>query len=207
MPAAEAFIRPNVELVWPFGDLPVGQARLIMADPAWSFQTRSDKGKGKSPDRHYTCMPLEAIKALPVQALAHPDGCFVWLWATGCMDEMAHEVLSAWGSAYVTQGVWVKLTKDGSRPAFGTGYVLRNSHEPYYIARFGRPKVASRSVRSVIMASRREHSRKPDEAYRDAEMLCGPGVKLDLFSRQSRPGWISWGNEAEKFDPPERLIA
>lgn len=24
--------------------------------------------------------------------------------------------------------------------------------------------------------------------------------RLDLFSRQSRPGWTAWGNEAGKFD-------
>lgn len=192
---------------WPLANLERGAYGMAMLDPAWTFKTRSAKGKGKSPEQHYECMTLDDIKRMPVRELAHKDGMFVWLWATGCMDEMAHEALAAWGCTYVTQGVWVKMKKDMSGPAFGTGYVLRNCHEPYYIGRFGSPKATSRSVRSVIMAPRREHSRKPDEAYRDAELLSAGVRRADLFSRQSRPGWENWGLESNKFDAPTLPLA
>lgn len=200
--ASAAFERPNIELTWAFGDMTVGAYGMIMADPAWTFKTRSAKGKGKSPERHYNCMTLEAIKALPVAALADPRGCWLWLWATGCMDEMAHEVMKAWGFTYVTQGVWNKTTKDNSRLAFGPGYVLRNCHEPFYIGRLGRPKICSKSIRSSFMEPRREHSRKPETGYRNAELLSGDVRRADLFSRQKRVGWDAWGNETTKFDAP-----
>jgi N6-adenosine-specific RNA methylase IME4 len=50
------------------------------------------------------------------------------------------------------------------------------------------------------MAKRREHSRKPDEAYVAADAMGGPYLKADVFSRQTRDGWHSWGNEIHKFD-------
>jgi N6-adenosine-specific RNA methylase IME4 len=44
----------------------------------------------------------------------------------------------------------------------------------------------------------REHSRKPDEAFAAAEELCGDVHRLELFSRQSRDGWDSFGDEVDK---------
>jgi N6-adenosine-specific RNA methylase IME4 len=51
-------------------------------------------------------------------------------------------------------------------------------------------------VRKLIVSPRREHSRKPDEAYERIEALCD-GPYLELFARSSRPGWDRWGAEAE----------
>ena len=185
----------------PFAGLRRNGYGFVMSDPPWRFATFSEKGKEqKSAELHYETMPLDEIKALPVSDLAARD-CLLWLWATRPMFLAALDTLDAWGFEYVSQGHWVKTTKDGKGLAFGTGYILRDCGEPYIIAKRGKPRVQSRSVRSVIMAPRREHSRKPDEAYRDADLLAGPDVaKLDMFSRQSRDGWDNWGNEATKFD-------
>ena len=48
-------------------------------------------------------------------------------------------------------------------------------------------------------APRREHSRKPDEFY-DLIEACSPGPRLEMFARGSRPGWVSWGNQAEQYE-------
>ena len=185
-------------MTWPFGTLqPLGFG-MIMADPPWAFALRSDKGEAKSPQAQYACMPLDAIKALPVAQLARGDA-FLWLWATNPMLPQALEVMAAWGFTFSTAGTWVKTTS-GGKLAFGTGYVLRSASEPFLIGKFGRPR-AGRSVRSVIMAPVREHSRKPTQAYEAAEALMPSALqRADLFSRESRPGWQSWGAEAGKFD-------
>jgi len=52
----------------------------------------------------------------------------------------------------------------------------------------------------VIEGPRREHSRKPDEAFAAAEALMPSVRRVELFSRQHRPGWDAWGNEAGKFE-------
>ena len=55
---------------------------------------------------------------------------------------------------------------------------------------------------SVIHAPRREHSRKPDEAYALIEQMYPELPKIELFARQARPRWEAWGNEAPP-DPGE----
>ena len=50
-----------------------------------------------------------------------------------------------------------------------------------------------------LLAPRREHSRKPEEAYGRIERLL-PGPYLELFARQSRPGWDSLGDQPGLFD-------
>ncbi len=173
-----------------------------MIDPPWAFQTYSDEGKGKSAEKHYSTMTLDEIFKLDMREHADPRGCRFMLWATAPMYDHARACFAAWDIEYVTQGVWVKTTKDGKGLAFGTGYVLRNCHEPFLIGKIGKPEICSKSVRSVIMAPRREHSRKPDEAYVMADKLAGPDVaKADIFSREGRPGWVAWGNEVHKFTP------
>ena len=176
---------------------PAGGFGLIMADPPWSYEMRSEKGYEKSPDAHYDTMDLADIKAMPVEALAAPNA-LLWLWCVGPMMPQALEVCTAWGFTFKTAGWWVKQTKNGKQ-TFGTGYILRSAGEPFLIGTRGRPKT-TRSCRNTILGLAREHSRKPDEAYREAERLIPDAQRLDLFSRQQRPGWSAWGHETAKFE-------
>lgn len=176
---------------------PAGGFDLIMADPPWSYEMRSDKGYDRAPHAHYDCMPIEAIKAMPVEALAGSN-CLLWLWAVSPMLPEALEVIRAWGFTFKTGGHWAKVGASGKQ-AFGTGYLLRNAGEPFFIATRGAPKT-TKVVRSVIIAPVREHSRKPDEAFAAAEQLMPEARRLELFSRQARPGWSVWGNEVGKFE-------
>jgi N6-adenosine-specific RNA methylase IME4 len=182
--------------MWPFGDLQPHSFDFIMADPPWQFIVRSEKGERKSAQAHYRTMPIAEINALPVLDLAAPD-CTLWLWATAPMLPQQLETVRAWGFIYCTEGVWVKMTKHG-KVAFGTGYGLRGAHEPFIIAKRGDPKL-TRSTRSVIHGKVRDHSQKPEEAYREAERLMPRANRLELFSRTDRKGWTTWGDEAGKF--------
>lgn len=184
---------PNL---WPFGDLPPHSFNFIMADPPWRFDLRSSLGEGKSAQAQYSCMDLDAIKAMPVLDLAAPD-CLLWLWCTHPMVLRQAEVLSAWGFSFRTSGVWVKTTKNG-KLSFGPGYILRTASEPFLIGVRGEPRT-TRSTRTAIPGLAREHSRKPEEAYREAEKLMPSARRLELFSRTRRPGWTTWGDEDGKF--------
>jgi N6-adenosine-specific RNA methylase IME4 len=84
----------------------------------------------------------------------------------------------------------------------GEGVTRKNS-EPCLLARRGNPRRLSRSVQELIVAPRREHSRKPDEIYERIERYAS-GPFVELFARQSRRGWSSWGDEVGKFDSPVR---
>jgi N6-adenosine-specific RNA methylase IME4 len=60
---------------------------------------------------------------------------------------------------------------------------------------------------SVIQGPRREHSRKPDEAYALIERMYPDLPKIELFARARRPGWDVWGNQAphEQTEEDDRL--
>lgn len=187
-----------IELVDAFGrERPPEGYSLIMADPAWHFKTRSKKGDAKSPQAKYRTMTLEEIKAMPVADLAAKD-CHLWLWCANPNIPEALEVMAAWGFTYSTGGHWAKITKNG-KLAFGTGYVFRGAGEPYLIGKRGNPK-NTRSTRSVIFGQVREHSRKPDEVYAEAERWMPNATRMDLFSRQRREGWHCWGDQADLFE-------
>jgi N6-adenosine-specific RNA methylase IME4 len=190
---------PNVPDSWPFGNLVPFRYNFIMADPPWKFKLRSAKGEKKSPQHHYGCMSLDDIKRLPVAHLAAPD-CVLFLWATSPMLRQGFEVLDAWGFKFASQGQWIKRTPSG-KLCFGTGYRLRSASEPFLIATIGRPKT-SRAHRNVIDGLRREHSRKPEESFQWAETYMPNATRLELFSRNHRPGWECFGDEAGKFDEP-----
>lgn len=176
---------------------PYGGFDLIMADPPWQFTLFSDKGEKKSAQAKYRCQGLRWIEALPLDALA-AENCVLVLWATNPMLPQAIEVMRTWGFTFKTAGHWVKTTTHG-KIAFGTGYILRSAGEPFLIGTRGKP-VTKRNVRSVISGLRREHSRKPEEAFQAFEALMPEAKRIEVFSRQAREGWAAWGNEAGKFE-------
>ena len=181
---------------WPFDDLVPFRYKFIMADPPWTFKLYSSKGEKKSAQAQYDCMDLAAIKALPVSHLAAPD-CMLMLWATFPMLPQALDVMAAWGFSYKSGGVWHKVTASGKQ-AFGTGYRVRCAAEPFLLGTIGNP-VTSRSHRNSIIGIVREHSRKPEEAYQWAETYMPDVHRCELFARQRRPGWASWGNQTDHF--------
>ena len=180
----------------PLSEIPPFRYSLIMADPPWSFKNYSSKGEGKGAKAQYDCLTLADIQALPVGSMAGPD-CMLWLWATNPMLPQAIATMTAWGFTFKTAGHWVKRQGSG-KLAFGTGYILRAAGEPFLIGTIGKPKT-TRATRSVIEAPRREHSRKPDEAFAAAEALIPGAQRIELFSRERRAGWDTWGDQTERF--------
>lgn len=190
----------------PFQSLPECQARVILADPPWRFDNFSQKGEEKNPLAHYSCMSLDAIKALPVRELADPSGCALVMWATAPMLPQAIETMAAWGFSYKSAGAWAKQSSTGKKWAFGTGYCYRSAVEFWILGTLGAPKFRSHSIRNLIVAPTREHSRKPEEMRTSIEaQFAGPYV--ELFARQAAPGWMSWGNEPDKFSSDGRRAA
>lgn len=171
---------------------------VICADPPWHFAVRSPKGAGRSAETHYGTMSLSAIEALPVASWAAAD-CALFMWAIDPMLPHALRVMERWGFVFKTVGFyWTKTNADGS-PFTGMGYWTRANPEQCLLGTRGNPKRLSMSVRRLITAPRREHSRKPDEIYTERIPALLPGPYLEMFARTSRPGWDAWGNETEKY--------
>lgn len=181
--------------------------RAMVIDPPWKFS-----GGVKGRPQHYARMTDAEIASLPIARLAHPDGAFLFVWVTSPMAERFwHKVAPSWksqGWRYSGRAfLWVKMNKAGGKPLFfhrdsfftGHGFTTRKNAEDVLLFKRGRPKRLRRDVRELIIAPRREHSRKPDEMYERVEVF-GAGPYIDIFGRCSRKGWDVVGNEATKFD-------
>jgi N6-adenosine-specific RNA methylase IME4 len=189
---------PTVRAPAPFETLWAHHYGAILADPAWHFETWSDKGRDRSPDRHY--------RTLPVAALAAPD-CVLFLWVTWPLLFETRRVIEAWGFTYKTCAFdWTKadasqielFQDDIDDPAIGGGYWTRANTEPCLLATRGNPKRLNAHVRQAIVEPRREHSRKPDCVHERIERLVA-GPYVELFARQRRANWDHWGDEVDKF--------
>lgn len=192
--------------------LPKGPFGCILSDPPWAFRTRDVGSRDAVPARGeqpYTTMSLDELKAIPVAKAAAPD-CALFMWVVDTHLEQSFELAKAWGFAYKTRAfTWVKTSKTGGDPPIGMGYWSRKQTEFCLLFTRGRPKPVSRSVREIIEAPRREHSRKPDEQYARIEALVA-GPYLEMFARQARPGWKAWGNQTDLFSTrktPARAIS
>jgi N6-adenosine-specific RNA methylase IME4 len=178
-----------------------GPYRCIVADPAWHWQSRSSKGEGRSAKRHYSTMSFDELAGMrPLIDRWTADDCALFLWSLNSVRQPALDLIAAWGFEFNTVAfTWAKQNPSGSGWHFGLGYWTRQNTEQCLLATRGRPLRLARDVPELLIAPRREHSRKPDEAYRRVERLVG-GPYLELFAREKRPGWDCWGNETDKFD-------
>jgi N6-adenosine-specific RNA methylase IME4 len=174
---------------------------IILADPPWEFSIGTTDPRVREPRNHYQTMPLQDICDMQIgEKIATPDAVlFLWVPA-GLLFVQGASVLNAWGFEYRTNMVWVKdLDLSEAARRFGLGFYCRTQHEHLLIATRGERLHPSPSdlSSSVIHAPRREHSRKPDEAYALIERMYPELPKIELFARgPARPGWDVWGNEA-----------
>lgn len=173
-----------------------GQFTTILADPPWQFQNRT----GKMAPEHkrllrYPTMELEEIFALPIPRLAAARS-HLYLWVPNALLAEGLEVMRRWGFTYKSNIVWHKIRKDGGPDGRGVGFYFRNVTELLLFGVRGsmRTLAPGRTQVNFLATRKREHSRKPDEAYELIES-CSPGPYLELFARFDRPGWKQWGNE------------
>lgn len=166
---------------------------LLYADPPWDYN-RGERPPTHvaDPSRYYPTMRLDAIKALPIARIAAKDA-VLWLWAPSSYLARALEVMTAWGFEYVTCAVWVK--GHGS-PTPGA---VRPVHETLLMGRRGRGLITEGAPMTSVHVDHRRcyaHSQKPAHFAQELERLYPDAGKLELFSRQTRPGWLVLGNQA-----------
>lgn len=183
-------------------DFPQQKYGCLVIDPPWYYQLRN-KDKTHRNRIPYPPMKTEEILNLPIPDLCEDKGAILWLWTTNNHMPDACACLQAWGFTLKTILTWEKISKAG-RTRLGVGHWLRSSSEHNLLATRGKVPSFSHLKRltnqsTILHAQRREHSRKPEEFYSLVEHLCEGSSKLELFARQQREGWDSWGNETNKF--------
>lgn len=192
----------------PFASLPRHHFGAILADPPWHFDVWAE-GSARNASSKYLTMSASDIALMPVSSLA-ADDCVLFMWMVWPRLHEAVEIIKSWGFTYKTCAFnWVKanasqidMFRDDADPFVGMGYWTRANSEACLLATRGKQKRLNADVRQGLIAQRREYSRKPDCIHERIERLVA-GPYLELFARQSRPGWTCWGNEVGKFDKPQ----
>ncbi len=164
----------------------------IYADPPWP-----EVGGGRivrGAQAHYELMKVSEIMAMGAEVKrVATDNAHLYLWTTNTYLPDALRIMESWGFQYKTKITWIK-------DRFGLGQYFRGMTEDCL---FGvRGFVPYKTVegkraqgRTYIEAKRTEHSVKPQEMY-DVVELVSTGPFLELFARNGREGWTSWGSEA-----------
>ncbi len=190
-----------MSVVAPF---PQQRFHTIYADPPWLERGGGQIKRGA--DRHYELMSTKDIAALPVSSIIEPDA-HLWLWVTNNFLEDGLAVMRAWGFRYVSNVAWIKSKqREDDEELYemglqiGLGQYIRGAHElclfgvrgslPYRYREDGKRA----QMRSVLIAPRQEHSAKPERMAKLIEEVSHPDY-IELFARQRRDGWTSWGNQ------------
>ena len=169
-----------------------GPYRVIVADPPWSYEKRSEDPSHRP--MPYPSMSLESIRALDVASLAHDD-CILWLWTTNAHIRDAFTVLDAWGFEHKTILTWGK--DHHRKTGYGLGDWLRGQTEHCLMATRGKPTVTLTNQTTLLLAPAGRHSEKPVEFYDFVESLCPAPRYAYLFSRyRHNDRWDCHGDEA-----------
>jgi N6-adenosine-specific RNA methylase IME4 len=165
------------------------QYATLVIDPPWDWSDEGDADQLGRARPTYATMTIEQVSDLPVPALCLPN-CHLYLWITNRSLPKGFALLERWGFRYVTCLTWCK-------PSFGMGNYFRGSTEQVLFGVRGSLSLLRSDVGTWFEAQRPgRHSAKPEEFYKLVES-CSPGPWLEMFARQPRQGWVSWGAESD----------
>jgi len=172
--------------------------KIIYADPPWTYDKsggiKSARGLAK---KFYNTMSIDDIKALPVSEITE-DNCYLFLWATAPNIQQALDTLKSWGfELFTIVFTWIKINKKSDSLFWGMGNSSRANPEYVLLGRKGKLKRLDAGVHSVVQERIQEHSKKPDEVRKRILRLYGDLPRIELFARQEKNGWDSWGNQIE----------
>ena len=156
--------------------------RTILVDPPWRYASAATKADAR---KHYSTASTEELREMPVADLADADA-HLWLWCTNALMGDGYGIVRAWGFSPLTVVTWCK-------PGPGVGHYLRNNTEHLILASRGRPMVPeTKPISTWHIWQRGAHSAKPAASYDLIEQVS-PSPRVELFARQQRFAWDSWG--------------
>ncbi len=169
---------------------PPTKYRTIVADPPWSLDWHMGRGEGRSgrDGLPYDTMTVEQICGLSVADMAE-QAAHLWLWTTAGFLWDSPRVALSWGFRPTYTCIWGK-------PGLGAGGRFRHTVEYFLFCERGpQLPITRRDLPTHFVWPKGPHSQKPDAFY-DLVESVSPGPYLEMFSRRSRLGWDTWGDEA-----------
>jgi N6-adenosine-specific RNA methylase IME4/transposase-like protein len=160
----------------------------IVIDPPWDWGDEGDQDQLGRARPDYGTMSIEQLERINVGGLADDD-CHIYLWITNRSLPKGFRLLEAWGFRYITAITWVK-------PHFGMGNYFRGQTEHVLFGVKGSQPLKRKDAGTSFTADRGSggHSSKPP-AFLELVESCSPGPYIEMFSRSSRDGWVTWGED------------
>lgn len=191
-----------------------GKFGVIVSDPPWRFQdqlTMSKVRRGSS--AQYGTMSLDAIRQLDVPALCAPDAILA-LWVPSSLLTEGLLVMKEWGFVHKQVYTWGKTAQhttdkmgkrgriveritehEGNGLGFGMGHYFRGCTEHALIGTKGSPSPQDKSQRNLELALVLKHSAKPEGLQDRLEKMFPDSLRLEMFARRDRKGWVCTGRE------------
>jgi len=171
--------------------LPEGKYNVIYADPPWTYNDTCEDGaiQSKGAKDHYSTMTIKQLCNLDIQSLCVDDA-ILFLWVTSPLLEECFEVINSWGFKYKASFIWDKIKHN-------MGHYNSVRHEFLLLCTKGSftPENLKLFDSVVSVEKTKKHSQKPKIFYEMIEELYPSGKKIELFARNTRKDWDSWGNE------------
>jgi N6-adenosine-specific RNA methylase IME4 len=167
----------------------------VVIDPPWPMQKiERDVRPNQVAPLDYPTMDYDALRAFRTKiADMVTDDCHVFMWTTQKFLPMALRLFEDYGVKYVLTMVWHK--PGGFQPV---GLPQYNCEFVIY-GRIGSPIfIDTTQFNCCFDGARKEHSRKPDEFDALIKRVTSDG-RIDVFSREQRIGFDSYGNEVSRF--------
>ena len=192
-----------------YSDDAIGKFSTLVIDPPWN-QGKTGKRKvrpNQGVTLDYDTMTKNELMEMPVNQIAK-ENAFIFLWATNSKDKktgepvlrMSFDLLDAWGFEFYTMITWDKKT--GPCP-FGPFQIVTEYILFGYKGKCSFKKDKLGFMKNIFSEASLMHSVKPDSFYRSIVEITD-GDRIDIFSRQNREGFFSWGNEVGKLSTNEQ---
>lgn len=170
---------------------------LIYADPPW----KQSKGGKKSvrenssgkPLDYPTCSLDEIKEHLRLATESTTENSILFLWTIDKYLFEAQQIAESLGYKLHARMIWDKVT------GIPAAFTVRYGHEYLLYMYKGKLTPVAKDERGKVHTVFRErvtkHSKKPDIAYEIIERLYPDLKKLEMYARETRDGWDSFGNE------------
>lgn len=172
---------------------------LIYADPPWKQSRGGKKSARKNssgkPLPYPVCSLEEITEHLRLAVNHTSENSVLFLWTIDKYLFEAQQIAESLGYKLHARMIWNKVT------GIPAAFTVRYGHEYLlYMYKGKLPPVAIEErgkIHTVFTEQVKAHSKKPNIAYEIIERLYPNTSKIELYARNVRENWDSWGNEVK----------